>query len=166
MPIPRLTIARVLAWTAVVALDAALVRAYLVAEMFIGAILLLATLQLALWRSLRTAGRRRRFWLGGVGAGSLAILALIWAEVDPDSPPARLLRAYVEAASGWLFAVVPAPWDEALEEHWAHVLAITYFLPELAVVLAGALLSAAIPDRWPGKAGRRLDARRSRPHEG
>ena len=61
---PRLTIARWMGLTAILAVNAALVRAFLVDEMFCGGILIFFALQVGLWCLLQSRGRLRRFWLG------------------------------------------------------------------------------------------------------
>jgi hypothetical protein len=50
--------------TAVLAVNAGLVRAFVVQEMFYGGILIFIALQVGLWLLLRSRGRVRGFWLG------------------------------------------------------------------------------------------------------
>jgi hypothetical protein len=61
---PRFTIARWMGLTAVLAVNAGLVRAFVVQEMFYGGILIFIALQVGLWLLLRSRGRVRGFWLG------------------------------------------------------------------------------------------------------
>src|SRR4051795_4207971 len=80
---PRLTIARWMGFTAILAVNAGLVRAYVVQEMFCGGILIFMALQLGLWCLLHSQGRLRHFWSGFEVAGMVAVLVLSWCEFFP-----------------------------------------------------------------------------------
>lgn len=61
---PQFTIARSMGLIAILAVNAALVRALVVDEMFYGVLLIFIALQFGLWRLPRSRGRLRRFWWG------------------------------------------------------------------------------------------------------
>jgi hypothetical protein len=87
----RFTIARCMIWTAVLAVNAGLVRAYVVQEMFYGGILIFIALQVGLWCLLHSRGLAHNFWLGFEVSGVFAVLAMFSCEVFPE-PPCQLCR--------------------------------------------------------------------------
>lgn len=140
----RPTIARAMGWTAAFALNAALLRAFLLRDQFVGAVILVPSLQVAARLAARGRGRRRRFWLGGFAGGVGVALGLLWAEVDPGSPPGRLLAGYSDLAVGWFYRRAADPLAEWADEHWSLVMALIYGALELAGALLGALILAAM----------------------
>ena len=142
---PRMTIARGMALIALLAVNAALLRAYVVQEMFDGGILIFVVLQWAAWRASRTAGRRRRFWVGFLAAGVAATLALFSTEFTPESPLSRALLRYTVWITDLLFAHLPTRIADSLhDDHWQAFLAVAYFLPELAAALLGGAVAALV----------------------
>src|SRR5262249_39556357 len=129
---PRLTIARWMALIAILAVNAALIRAFVVDEMFIGGILIIIALQLGLCCLLRSEGSVRRFWLGFEVAGMASVLVLFSCEGFPDSPLNRLVMSYTDIAVNVVSAHLPARAAEyLLDDRIDLFLAIVYFLPEL-----------------------------------
>lgn len=128
----RPTIARWMAWIAVLALNAALLRAFLVQEMFIGVILLFVALQFALWRWLRT---KRRFWLGFLVGGVVAVLFLFAAEELPKSWANRWVGWYNQATYELLYTRVPLEVADLMDNYWVQFETVVYFVPELAVAV-------------------------------
>ncbi len=73
---PRITIARLMFAILVIALNAGLIRAFFVQEMFYGVILLFFAMQVGLFLLLRSQGRARRFWVGFEVSAIAVVLAL------------------------------------------------------------------------------------------
>jgi hypothetical protein len=140
---PRFTIARVMAATAVFAVNAALLRAFLVQEMFYGAIVAIVVLQAGVVALVRSRGRARGFWVGFEAFGVLAILALFSCELFPEMAVARALMAYINFAIKLVASLLPA-WvaDELIDNHQNGLLVAVYALPELAAALLGGVLGA------------------------
>ena len=144
----RLTTARWMGLIAILAVNAALVRAFVVQEMFIGGILMFIVLQLGLLCLLRSRGRQRRFWLGFEVSGMAAILVLFSCEFLPDSPLNRLVQAYTFIAGDLAFTHLPTPLSGRLDDRWQMFLAVVYFVPELIAALLGSMIaSCLIPKR-------------------
>jgi hypothetical protein len=141
------TIARGMGWIAVIALNAGLVRAFLVQEMFCGVILLLFAMQVGLWRLLGTRGRIRGFWAGFVASGASAFLAMVLCEVLPGSILDHLLLSYTMAAMEWALNGLPAPIADYLDAHQDQLVTAIDFLPELALCLVGGWIGAWILPR-------------------
>jgi hypothetical protein len=139
---PRLTIARWMGLTAIFAVNAALVRAFVVREMFHGGILIFVALQVGLWYLPRSRGRLRRFWLGFEASGIATVLFLLSCEFFPGSPLNRPVMAYTGIVGNLAFAHLPARLADHLDEHWDLFLAVVYFLPELAAALLGGMIAA------------------------
>ena len=154
---PRLTIGSWMGWTAVVALNVALVRAYVVHDMFYGGLLIFPALQVGLLRVFRARGRPRRFWVGFVVAGASAVLLLFSAEVFPRWASSRLLNRllirYLDVAVNLAFSHLPTRLADHLDEHQDQLLVALYFLPELAAALVGGAVVAggaglaSVPER-------------------
>jgi len=136
------TIAQWMGLTAVLAVNGALVRAFVVEEMFYGGILIFIALQAGLWCLLHSRGRARRFWLGFEVSGVAAILAMIACEVFPDSALNRLLMSYTDIAANLAFSRLPTPLADYLDEHQDQLLAVVYFAPELVAALLGGMIAA------------------------
>jgi hypothetical protein len=141
---PRLTIARWMGLTAILAVDFALVRAFVVQQMFCGGILIFSALQAGLWCLVHGKGRPRRFWLGFEVSGIAAVLALFSCELLPGSPPARLATSYTDIAARLAFTLSPPPLADRLDEHWELYLAVVYFVPELVAALLGGMIAARL----------------------
>ena len=148
---PRVTIARSMALTAALALNIALVRAFIVQEMFCGVILIFVVLQLGLWRLYQGRGRTRRFWIGFEIGGVAATLALVACEVVPESNLNRLQMAYMNAVLNLAFGHLPASLADDLDVHDDLLLATIYFVPQMvAAGLGGAIaLGLGSPARRP-----------------
>ena len=140
----RLTIARWMGLIAVLSVNAALVRAFVVQEMFIGGILIFMALQLGLLGFLRSRGRHRRFWLGFEVSGMAAVLALFSCEFLPDSPMNRMVLSYTSTVEELAFTHLPTPLSDYLDEHQDMLLVIAYFMPELIVALLGGMIAACL----------------------
>jgi hypothetical protein len=141
---PRVTIARWMGLIAVLAVNAGLVRAFVVQEMFCGGILIFIALQVGLWCLLRSRGWVRRFWIGFEISGVAAVLALFSCEVFPDSALNRLLMTYTDIAANLAFSHLPTPLADHLDECWDLFLAVVYFMPELTAALLGGTIAASI----------------------
>ena len=114
---------------AILAVNAALVRAFAVQEMFIGGIVMFIVLQLGLLCLLRSRGRQRRFWLGFEVSGTAAVLVLFWCEYLPDSPLNRLVLAYTSIAGDLAFTHLPIPLSDRLDDRWQMFLAVAISCP-------------------------------------
>jgi hypothetical protein len=141
---PRFTIAQWMGLTAVLAVNAALVRAFVVQEMFYGGILIFVALQLGLWCLLHSRGRVRRFWLGFEVSAVAATLAMFACEVFPNSPLAGLLMSYQDFATNLAFSHLPQSMADHLDEHQDQLLAVVYFAPELVAALLGGMIAACL----------------------
>jgi hypothetical protein len=145
---PRLTISRWMAATAVLGLNLGVARAFVLAEkgrepldLFAPGFLVFFALQLGLWRYLSTAGRRRCFWLGFVGAGIAATLAMSVLSLTVND----LNDWYTGIATDLSYLYLPSAVDLSLtHEHWDWFLAIIYFLPELVAATLGGVLAACL----------------------
>ena len=139
-----LTIAQWMGLTAILAVNAALVRSFVVHEMFYGGILLFIALQVGLWCLLHSRGRHLRFWLGFEVSGMTAVLVLFSCELFPGSPLNRLVMSYTEIAVNLAFTHLPTPLADHFDEHLDQLLAVAYFVPELVVVLLGGMIAACL----------------------
>jgi len=128
--------------TAVLAVNAALVRAFVIDEMFCGGILIFIALEAGLWCLLHSRGRARSFWLGFEVSGALAVLAMFACEVFPDSLLTRLLLAYTGSATNLAFLYLPTGLADYLDENQDHLLAVVYFAPEVVAALLGGTIAA------------------------
>ncbi|WP_435015398.1 hypothetical protein TA3x_002936 [Tundrisphaera sp. TA3] len=140
---PRLTIARWMGLTAIVATSLALVRAFLVHEMFCGGILIFMALLVGLWNLPGSSGRRRRFWLGFEASGVAAVLLLFSCEYFPDAALNRLVLRYTMGAGSLAYAILPEPYEDRLDQSWEIFLAVVYFVPEFLVAMLGGLAYAS-----------------------
>jgi len=130
--------------TAVLAVNAALVRAFVVEEMFYGGILIFIALQVGLWCLVHSRGRLRRFWLGFEISGIAAVLLLFSCELFPGSPLNRLVMSYTDIAVNLGFSRLPTPLADHLDDHWDLFLAVVYFVPELVAALLGGMIAACL----------------------
>jgi hypothetical protein len=145
---PRhLTIARLMGLIAVLSLNAALVRAFIVQEMFMGGIVMMMVLQLGLWCFLKSRGRHRRFWLGFEVAGTVAVLVLFSCDFLPDSLLNRLVLAYTHFAYNLAFTHLPTSLSDYCDEHQDLLLVNFYFVPELIAGLLGGMIACLLPRR-------------------
>ena len=138
----RFTIAQIMVATAVLAVNAGLIRAFLVQEMFQGAILIIFALQAGLWLSLRSRGRWRRFWLGFEVTGVATIFALFVAEEGPDSALNRLIHGAVRACYDVIQSHFPTWVDDLVIDHQGISSPLIFFLLEIAVAVLGGALAA------------------------
>ena len=146
---PRFTIARWMGLIAILAVNAALVRAFLVQEMFYGGILIFIALQVGLWYLFHSRGRRRCFWWGFEVSGMAAVLVLFSCELFPGSPLNRAVTSYTDLAADLAFRHLPTALEDRIDEHWHLFLAVVYFVPELVAALLGGVITAC-----PVRAGR------------
>jgi hypothetical protein len=133
--------------TAVIAVNAGLVRAFVVQEMFYGVILIFFALQAGLWMMCHRRGRARGFWAGFVVSGLLTVLVMAACEYFPDSLLSRLLLRYTEAAMNLAFSELPTGLADYFDDHQDLLLAVVDFLPEITVALAGGVLGACANGR-------------------
>jgi hypothetical protein len=145
----RLTIARWMGLIAVLSVNAALVRAFVVQEMFIGGIAMFMVLQLGLLCFLRSRGRHRHFWLGFEVFGMAAVLVLFSCEFFPDSPMNHMVNSYTFEAASLAYTNLPTPLGDHLDEHPDQLLTVLYFAPELVAALLGGLIAACLPPTSP-----------------
>jgi hypothetical protein len=141
----RITIGRWMGLTAVLAVNAALVRAFVVQEMFCGGIVI--ALQIGFWCLLQSRGTLRRFWMGFEVCGTTAVLLLFSCELFPSSPLNRLVMSYTQLAADLAFRHLPPPLEDHLDEHWDLFLAVVYFVPELVAALLGGMIAALLAPR-------------------
>jgi hypothetical protein len=143
---PRMTIARLMCAIMIIALNAGLIRAFFVQEMFYGVILMFFAMQVGLFRLLRSRGRARRFWVGFELAGIAMVLALFWAEFFPDSALNKGVSAYIEFAMNMVIGTphLPTALDDFLMDHQVLLLVVVCFPPELVVALLGGLLTMRV----------------------
>lgn len=136
----RFTIAQWMGFTAVLALNAALVQAFVVQQMFIGVILIFIAVQLGLGCLLHSGGTLRRFWLGFEVFGVAAIIAMFACELFPKSALNRLLMSYVDFATNLAFSHLPTPLEDHFDQNQDQLLAVVYFVPELVAALFGGII--------------------------
>lgn len=135
----RFTMARWMVVTGVFALNAGLVRAFMVEEKISGGILIFLVLQVGLWRFLRSRGPARRFWLGFEISGVASVLALFACEVFPALT--RLAGWYVDTAFNLVFSCLPTLIDDLVMERQDGFLVVVYFLPELLASVMGGIVA-------------------------
>ena len=140
----RFTVARWLVATGVLAVNAGLVRAFVIQEMFQGVIVILFALQVGLLCLLRVRGRVLRFWLGFEVAGVASVLFLFALEVHPEPRMTRLLGWYIENAFNFSGSYLSQSIDDIFVDHQDLFLAIVYFLPEFAIAVLCGLLTASL----------------------
>jgi hypothetical protein len=143
---PRMTIARLMCAIMIIALNAGLIRAFFVQEMFYGVILMFFAMQVGLFRLLRSRGRARRFWVGFELAGIAMVLALIWAEFFPDSALNKCVSAYIEFAMNMVIGTprMPPAVDDFLMDHQDLLCAALYSLPEFVMASLGGLFALLV----------------------
>ncbi len=141
---PRITIARLMTAIFIIALNAGLIRAFVVQEMFYGGILMFFAMQVGLLFLLRGRGRSRRFWSGFEILGGISVFALFSCEFFPDSVLSRIVSAYTRSALNMTWSLLP-DWASTilLDDHIDWFLAVIYFLPELGIALLGGLCAAS-----------------------
>ncbi len=141
---PRITIARLMAAIFIIALNAGLIRAFVVQEMFCGGILMFFAMQAGLFFLLRGRGRSRQFWIGFEILGGISVIALYSCEVFPDSVLNRIVSAYTEFADYLTWSLLP-DWASSIlfDDHNDWYLASVYFLPELGIALLSGLCAAS-----------------------
>jgi hypothetical protein len=145
---PRITIARLMVVVGIIALNAALLRAFFVQEMFSGGILSFFALQAGLFCLLRSRGRVRRFWAGFEVSGTLAVMALFSCEFFPGSALSRLVMSYTDFIVDLVIFRLPFSTSYLLlDAHIDCFLAVVYFIPELFTALLGGLLAADLAGR-------------------
>ena len=135
---PQITIATGMVLTAILAVDAGLIRAFFVQEMFHGGLLIFIALQVGLWRFLRSREHARRFWLGFEVCGLASVLLLLGAELWPESRWNACVTASIDGAYTLASNHLPASLaDSLIDEHLDLFLAVVYFVPELGAALVG-----------------------------
>jgi hypothetical protein len=133
-----------MSWTAVIAVNAGLVRAFVVDEMFCGLILIVFALQVGAWRLIHGLARTRRFWLGFEIAGGCSVLAMFTCEPFSESALNRLLMAYVDLGSNLAYARLPDSLVDLIDERWDLFLAVVYVLPQLAIAMLGGAIASIV----------------------
>jgi hypothetical protein len=137
MRLARFTIAQWMICTAVVAVNAGVLRAFFVHGLLSGAILIIWVIQVGIWRFLRSRGRVRRFWAGFEVGGISAVLLMVLCETFPDSLLNGVLVSYTDVAANLAFAHLPDPIVDVIDLNQDLLLAAVYFAPELLVALLG-----------------------------
>ncbi len=145
----RFTIGQCMCWTAVVAVNAAVVRAFFVDGLLCGAILIFVALQAGLWQILHSRGSARRFWMGFEVGGISAILAMFICETFPESQLNRVLSSYTSVAMNVAFAYLPDTLVDIIDLNQDFLLAVVYFVPELVFALLGGVTAAFLARMGP-----------------
>jgi hypothetical protein len=137
----RITIARCLGWTAILAVNMALLRSFVVGRpVFEGGDLIFVALQVGLWCLFRSRGRLRCFWAGFVVPSMAAIVVLLlWPEPMLD----RLMLPYRDFADELEVTYLPTSLSGSLgNELWELHLAVVYFVPVFVAALLGGMIVA------------------------
>lgn len=138
----RFRISRLMVVIALLALDAGVLRVFIVEGNLAGLVLILLALQIALWQYLHS---RRRFWLGFLVGGILSVVYLLACDAFPKSPWASLLKRYVDLAFRLEQRYLPTSLDDLVMDHQDWFFALIYFLPELTAAIFGGIIAACLP---------------------
>ena len=131
-------IARFMGSIAILAVNAALVRAFVFQWMFCGSILISVALQVGLWCLLHSRGRLRGFWSGFEVFGTTAVLVLYSCELFPSSPLNRLMMSYRGIVVNLAYTYLCDPVFLYFDDHQGQLLAVIYFMPKFVAALLGA----------------------------
>ena len=138
----RLTIARWLGLTAIIAVYLALFRGLGDRRVIVGGDLILVALQVGLWCLLRSGWRLRRFWAGFVVPNMAAVLALL---LCPPPLVDRLMTPFTDVADEFEVTYLPASLSGSLgDELWDLHLAVVYFVPVFIAALLGGMIAARL----------------------
>lgn len=136
----RLTIARCLGWTAILAANMALIQSMGVRRVCDSCDFILVALQVGLWGFIRSHGRLRRFWAGFMVPSTAAVLVLL---LCPPPLLERFLTPYTDITDELTFRYVPNTLLINMGDHyWGLELAIVYFVPVFVAALLGGLIAA------------------------
>jgi hypothetical protein len=144
----RITIAQCIGWTAIVAVNMALVRSFGVRRVFVGGDLIFFALQVGLWCLFRSRGRFRCFSAGFVVPSMAAVLVLLLCPPPLlDRLMISFMMPYTDLADELEVTYLPTSLSGALgNELWDLHLTVIYFVPVfVAAVLGGMIAMWLIP---------------------
>lgn len=151
----RITIARCLGWTAILAVNMAFFRSFGVRRVFVGGDLIFVALQVGLWCMFRSRGRLWCFWAGFVVPSmAAAVVLLLYAPVLDDFMD-RYMTPYRDFVDLLEVTYLPRSLAGSLgNELWELDLAVVYFVPVFVASLLGGMIAA-----WLIPQGRRKDGK-------
>lgn len=150
-----------MAATVVLAIDTAMLRAFLNGYRFFSIILMFFTLQVALCFLLRTRGAARRFWIGFMALGTVTIIIVYQVLLDLSSPWSNQLTDFAMSNRLMKFAMIPVgflldhfglasgPDPFGYRDVWCYA-SVGFFLIELPIALLGGLVGLCFVRRGHG----------------
>ena len=173
MSLPRVSIVKLMLIVGIAALNLAAVRILFLynSEMLIGVAPIGLALQFGIFRLMRSRGRGRAFWVGFVVCGLTAMMAFVWVVRSPGVILVSSTGGYYKEYEPPMYSALCECRDVATErvlypilnglhvDPLAHrdstllrasfmgVNAVSWFLPQLFIALAGGLLTRPIGGR-------------------
>ncbi len=139
----RITIARCLGWTAILAVNMAFFRSFGDRRVLLGGDLILVALQVGLWCLFRSRGRLRSFWAGFVVSSIAAVFVLLLFQPASDGFLDRFMMPYTDFVDELEVTYLPTPLSGSLgNELWELHLAVVYFVPAFVAALLGGMIAA------------------------
>ena len=142
----RITIARCLGWTAILAANMAFFRSFGDGRrVLLGSDLIFVALQVGLWCLFRSRGRLRCFWWGFVVTSMAAGVVLLLFEPLLDGRMDRFMTPYTDFVDLYSKSTATAlrRFRGSLgNELWELHLDVVYFVPVFAVALLGGMIAA------------------------
>jgi hypothetical protein len=149
---PRLSIAKVMAVVAIIAIDMATLRTLhsYDEDLDQGVALTGFALQFGVLRSIRSRGRGRTFWIGFVASGSAAMMSFAWCVTFHESTMFLLWSEYTRHSNKCLNSLTRV-WDfynrTRMDTVRVITQAIVWSAPQLLIASFGALLARSIFNR-------------------
>jgi hypothetical protein len=150
----RISIAKVMALVAIIAVNIAAVRALHAynEEWAEGVVLTGLAVQYATLRAIRGRGSARAFWLGFIAAGAVMMMSFIGGDPDGVSMLFRLWTGYGKYANRWLNRLTHV-WDYYNRTRSEPVLVLTLAVvwsgPQLVIAVFGGLVGWFVSQRDP-----------------
>ena len=160
MRIARFSVSSLMAVVGIVALNLTAARRLAAYDdlLMVGVMPTALVLQVALFRLIRTQGRRRAFWAGFLTAGLLAVLSFVWANrlsssvgIAKDAVTGKTKIVVIPGSFGgdqmgaiWFgyFHVVARCLPHL--PHYQLVAAVVILMPQMLAALAGGLLAGRV----------------------
>jgi hypothetical protein len=140
----RITIARCLGWTAILAANLAFFRSFGDGRrVLLGGDLIFVALHIGLWCLFRSRGRLRCFWWGFVVTSMAAGVVLLLFEPLLDGRMDRFMTPYTDFVDLLEITYLPTSLSGSLgNELWELHLDVVYFVPLFVAALLGGMIAA------------------------